>query len=122
MTTQHEQGRGRAEELASRDAAAREVLLGRRQRRSRVVPIPVALAAIALPFLCAWAAGADGPAEIALRRPTTDGGPALDVLDRTRRLPEDGEAYVDVHGPALPWEAELLVRQGYVSAVPPHPR
>lgn len=83
----------------------------RRLRRSGAAAL---LGLLALPFLGGPAGGAEGALEAArLRRPSS--GPALDVLDRERRLPEEGEAYVDVHGPAAGWEREALQRQGYVA-------
>lgn len=92
----------------------REVLRRHREERSRVLPLPLAFAAISFPFLCAWAVGAEGAGEAARRGPAPRSA-ALDVLDREHRATAPGEAYVDVHGAAAGWERELLARQGYVA-------
>ena len=88
-------------------------------RSSRRIPRPrrsgfaALLGLTPLLFLGGWADGADGAGEPRWRR-RGSGGPALDVLDRERRVPEKGKAYVDIHGPALGWERKALERQGYV--------
>ena len=86
----------------------------RRIPRLRRSGFAALLGLAALSPLGGWAGGADGVDEPRWR-PEGRGGPALDVLDRERRVPEEGEAYVDIHGPALGWEREALERQGYVA-------
>lgn len=86
----------------------------RRTRRIRRSGVAALLGLLALTFLGGPAGGADGVLEAPrLRRASS--GPALEVLDRERRVPEEGEAYVDIHGPAAGWERETLQRQGYVA-------
>ncbi len=90
------------------------------KRSSRRIPglrrsgLAALLGLAALPFLGSLAGGADVADEPQWRLPSRS-GPALDLLDRERRVPEEGEAYVDIHGPALGWEREALERQGYVA-------
>lgn len=89
-----------------------------RDERQRVVPLPVTFAAILLPLLAAWAT-ASGPQEFAIAPDATarEAPASLRVLDRGRRMPTDGAAYVDIYGAPEAWESELLVRRGYTSAV-----
>ncbi len=100
--------------------------IGRRPHQ-RVCPLPLACAAIAIPFLAAWATASPGPAQsdgtpdagrfadsVAVQAATPD---PWAILDRARRQPADPatNAYVDLYGPLEPWEERLIARQGYVS-------
>jgi len=77
-----------------------------REKRQRVVPLPLAIGAIVLPFLAAWAAAAPGAAGADRAASTWPRPPA--ALDREHRLPADPGGYVDVWGPAEEWEQRLL--------------
>lgn len=112
------EGRRRARARMWRDVMERE----ERSERSRVVPLPLALAAVILPFVAAWASASTvyaperGPEARPLPEP-------LRALGREDRAPAEPGRYVDVWGPVEPWEAELLERRGHVRPAPdPTPR
>lgn len=108
----------------------REVIraVGRRPYQ-RVCPLPMAFAAIAVPFLAAWATAAPDQAEShpfeseeagrerAAKLPEASEAPVNPwaILDRARRQPAEGSDYVDLYGPLEPWERDLVARQGYVA-------
>lgn len=91
--------------------ATRRRLEASERRGSRVVPLPLALIAVALPFIVAWAAPRDSRA----REPrSTELTEPLRALARDTRVPAQPGAYVDVWGRPQPWEASWLERRGYV--------
>lgn len=95
-----------------RDAIATE----QRSERARVVPWPLALAAVMLPFFAAWAA-AEAPVYSAPVEPTLVARELplpLRALGRADRAADQVGAYVDVWGRTAPWEADALRRRGYV--------
>lgn len=90
----------------------------RRAPHQRVVPLPLTLAAVALPFIAAWATGAppdDGaPTPDALAWTRGAQGAAESLLDRGRREPDPGAGYVDLWAAPAPWEARAVASRGYV--------
>ena len=112
MTMSETEGR------ASKKRTFRAVIerLGRDERQ-RVVPLPVALAAILFPFLAAWATAADGASQARWAAKTSAAAgecSAVHALDRLDRVATEGVGYVDIYGAPEPWECELLSRRGYV--------
>lgn len=85
-----------------------------REEHQRVVPIPLAVIAVLLPFLAAWASAQPLPREASTTRVSeavawTERRPPS-AFARERRLPEDPNGYVDFWAPAEPWELRLLER------------
>lgn len=100
---------GRVRRMRSRRFRDTVHAIGREQRQ-RVVPLPLAIGAIVLPFLAAWAAAAPGGVDA---EPTAAPWPRPPAaLDREHRLPSDPGGYVDVWGPAEDWERRLLGTTG----------
>lgn len=97
--------------------------IGRRPHQ-RVCPLPLAFAAIAIPFLAAWATAAPSPVggtdaagerQATMPKVNAAASNPWAILDRARRQPPEGSDYVDLYGPLEPWERDLVARQGYVA-------
>lgn len=86
-----------------------------REEHQRVVPLPLAVAAVLVPFLTAWAVAHPGPepagtvAASVAERPWDERRPPA-ALHRERRLPEDPQGYVDLWAAPTEWEVQLLAR------------
>ena len=89
-----------------------------KKRGQRVMPLPLALVATALPFLTAWSAdgGDRGGVEETLIRGSRAEARPLDEpfrrLSRDVRLPEAPGGYVDVWAQPKGWEVGTLLRAG----------
>lgn len=112
---------------ASMDASApapAPAPLPRAVRGQRVVPLPLAVAAVVIPFLTVWAS-ADPGVPSAARGGALEGPQAilgshaearpldepLVFLGRDDRLPETEGGYVDIWAVPSGWEASLLQRR-----------
>lgn len=85
--------------------------------QTRVVPLPVAFMAVALPLLAAWATAEPGRAYVPERSAGARALPEpLETLGRGDRVQATGEGYVDVWGPLAPWEARFVEDRGYQQA------
>ncbi|MFT5732146.1 MAG: hypothetical protein ACI80K_000115 [Paracoccaceae bacterium] len=92
-------------------------------RGQRVVPLPLAMAAVAIPFLTVWAsAGEPRSAGQALGRNQAIQGSRAEArpldepfvfLGRDVRLPATEGGYVDIWAVPVGWEADLLQRRGH---------
>ncbi|QDV07687.1 hypothetical protein Poly30_32160 [Planctomycetes bacterium Poly30] len=88
-------------------------------RGQRVVPLPIAVAAVLVPFLTVWAA-AQAPEQASARVIQGAGAEARPLdepfvfLGRDVRVPDDDGGYVDVWAVPAGWEAGLLQRRGAV--------
>ena len=107
-------------------APARASTLPATLRGQRVVPLPLAVAAVLIPFLTVWASAhtaqrADGQ-RVPGERIQGSGAEARPLdepyvfLGRDVRIPESDGGYVDVWAVPSGWEAKLLQRRGAVSS------
>ena len=82
-------------------------------RGQRVVPLPLAIVALCIPFLAAWSGNEGRRADVSIVGSQAEARPLDEpfvLLGRDLRVPEEPGGYVDVWAEPKGWEVGVLLR------------